>query len=154
MGNRNCRWSWKFYWEQVDRIKDLLERQIRERSSNFDVEKYLLICEQLGEEPNPDKMPLEASAFPYEVQVAFFVLELLPDRYEGMSGIYMGKDWSSANFVFETYKIENIETIVYFAKLYERLLVKESAEEAKRERQKRERQSQAKSGRNTFSVTG
>lgn len=86
--------------------------------------------------------------------MAFFVLGLLPDRYEGMSGTYMGKDWSSANFVFETYKIENIETIVYFAKLYERLLVKESAEEAKRERQKRERQSQAKSGRNTFSVTG
>ena len=54
-------------------------------------------------------MPLDASAFPHEVQVAFFVFGLLPDRYEGMSGTYMGKDWSSANFIFDTYKIDDIK---------------------------------------------
>ena len=98
-------------------------------------------------------MPLEASVFPHEVQVAFFVLGLLPDRYEGMSGTYMGKDWSSANFIIKTYKIENIETVIYFAKTYENILVKHKAEEAERKRKQAERRSKS-GGKNTFQVTG
>jgi len=97
-------------------------------------------------------MPLEASVFPHEVQVAFFVLGLLPDRYEGMSGTYMGKDWSSTNFLIETYGIEDIETVVYFAKAYESILIKHKIEEANRKQKQAERRS--KSGRNTFQVTG
>ena len=107
----------------------------------------------MGEEPDPAKMPLEASAFPYEVQVAFFVLGLLPDRYEGMSGTYMGKDWSSANFIFEAYNIEDIQTIVFFAKTYENMLVTQRAEEQKQKQKQAERRSKS-GGRNTFQVTG
>ena len=62
-------------------------------------------------------MPLEASSFPYEVQVAFFVFDLLSDRWDGMSGMYLGKDWSSATFLIEAYKIEDIPVVVYFAKV-------------------------------------
>lgn len=98
-------------------------------------------------------MPLDASAFPYEVQVAFFVLGFLPDRYEGMSGMYMGKDWNSANFIFETYNIENIKTVVFFAKMYEGILVTAKAEEAQRKRKQQERQTKG-GGKNTFRVTG
>lgn len=107
----------------------------------------------MGEEPDPTKMPLEASAFPYEVQVAFFVLGLLPDRYEGMSGTYMGKDWSSANFIFEAYNIEDIQTIVFFAKTYENMLVTQRAEEQKQKQKQAERRSKS-GGKNTFQVTG
>ena len=39
----------------------------------------MLLCEQLGQEPDPDKMPLELSDFPGEVQVAFFMFSLLPE---------------------------------------------------------------------------
>ena len=98
-------------------------------------------------------MPLDASAFPYEVQVAFFVLGLLPDRYEGMSGTYMGKDWSSANFICDTYKIDDIKTVVYWAKTYERLLVNARAEESERKRKQAERRAKS-GGKNTFQVTG
>ena len=98
-------------------------------------------------------MPLDASAFPHEVQVAFFVLGLLPDQYEGMSGTYMGKDWSSANFIFDTYKIDDIKSVVYWAKTYERLLVNTKAEEAERKRKQTERRAKS-GGKNTFQVTG
>ena len=98
-------------------------------------------------------MPLEASAFPHEVQVAFFVLGLLPDRYEGMSGTYLGKDWSSANFIFEVYKIEEVQTVIFFAKTYETMLVNQKAEEADRKRKQQERRAKS-GGRNTFQVTG
>ena len=98
-------------------------------------------------------MPLEASAFPYEVQVAFFVLGLLPDRYEGMSGTYMGKDWSSATFIFEAYNIEDIQSVVFFAKIYETMLVNERAEEQKRKQKQAERRAKG-GGSNTFHVSG
>ena len=98
-------------------------------------------------------MPLEASAFPYEVQVAFFVLGLLPDRYEGMSGTYMGKDWSSATFIFEAYNIEDIQSVIFFAKTYETMLVNERAEEQKRKQKQAERRAKG-GGSNTFHVSG
>lgn len=97
-------------------------------------------------------MPLDASVFPAEVQVAFFVFGLLPDRWDSMSGFYMGKDWSSANFIFSTYEVDDIKTTVYFAKMYEALLVEYRAEEANKKRKESERRS--RSGNNAHTVTG
>ena len=100
----------------------------------------------------PTKMPLDASVFPAEVQVAFFVFGLLPDRWDSMSGYYMGKDWSSADFIFSTYEVDDIKTTVYFAKMYEALLVEYRAEEANKKRKESERRS--RSGSSAHTVTG
>lgn len=104
----------------------------------------MALCEQLGQEPDPDKMPLDASAFPVEVQVAFFVHDLLSDRWDGASGTYLGKDWSAANFIFDTYGIEDIKTTIFFAKLYDNILAKERIEEASRKQKAEERRAKAK----------
>ena len=66
------------------------------------LETYLRICEQTGEEPDPKKMPPDRSEFPKEVQEAFFIHDLLPDRWEGMSGSYLGKDYSALGDILET----------------------------------------------------
>ena len=84
------------YQQQVAEVHKLLERYVRE-SDQLDVEKYLRICEELGQEPDPAKMPLEPSEFPEEVQVAFFIYEFLEDHWEGMSGTYLGKHWNNLN---------------------------------------------------------
>jgi hypothetical protein len=144
MGNRNSRRFGKFYWEQVTEIIKLLERSVKESTSDVSIETYLLLCEQLEQEPDPDKMPLDASVFPPEVQVAFFIFDLLPDRWEGMSGMYLGKDWSSAEFLFKIYEIEDIQYVTYFAKIYESILVSEKAEEANKKRKASERKAKAK----------
>jgi hypothetical protein len=144
MGNRNSRRFGKFYWEQVTEIIKLLERSVKESTSDVSIETYLLLCEQLEQEPDPDKMPLDASVFPPEVQVAFFIFDLLPDRWEGMSGMYLGKDWSSAEFLFKIYEIEDIQYVTYFAKIYESILVREKAEEANKKRKASERKAKAK----------
>lgn len=73
----------------------------------------------MGREPNPDKMPLDASVFPYEVQVAFFIYALLPQRWDGMNGYYLGVDWAPAEFFMKTYNIENIPEVVQFIALYD-----------------------------------
>ena len=89
-------------------------------------------------------MPLDASAFPYEVQVAFFVFDLLSDKWDGMSGMYLGKDWASAHFLCEVYKIEDIPTVIYFAKVYENIVVSARSEELARKQKQREYQARAK----------
>ena len=126
---------------------------MRESDTNFDVEKYLLVCEQLGQEPDPTKMPLEISEFPPEVQVAFFMLSLLPGRWEGMSGTYMGKIWDGIDFYFDTYQIEDRTTVLYFMKSYERHIVEHRADKAEAERKRSERQKSG--GKNyTYNVKG
>ena len=79
-------------------------------------------------------MPLETSAFPVEVQVAFFIFDLMTDDWEGNTGSYMGKNWSSIDFLFDTYEVEDRPTVVYFLKSYEILVVNQKAEEAERKR--------------------
>ena len=89
-------------------------------------------------------MPLEASSFPEDVQVAFFVLDLLSDRWEGSSGMYLGKDWSPINFILDLYEVDNKKTVIYFAKMYENMVVNHRAEELSRKQKEAERR--AKSG--------
>ena len=73
-------------------------------------------------------MPLEASVFPDEVQVAFFVYNYLSDVWEGMSGSYMGKNWGPLQTYFDLFKIKDQKTVLYFMKMYEREIVKDRAE--------------------------
>ena len=103
-----------------------------------------MLCEQLGQEPDPNRMPLEASAFPQEVQVAFFMFDLLSDRWDGMSGMYLGKDWSSADFLFNLYDFDDRKDIIYFMKVYENLVIEERAEQADRKRKAAERRAKSK----------
>ena len=67
-----------------------------------------------------EKMPPEISDFPYEVQLAEAFFRLLPDRWEGNSGSYMGKDWSALGALFDIFDINNDkEIITYFLKVIE-----------------------------------
>ena len=113
-----------------------------QEQGTMDVEKYLRICEQLGQIPDPAKMPLESSAFPEEVQVAFFMFDLLSDRWDGMSGTYLGKDWSTCLQLFEVYEVEDTKNTIFFMKLYEAVLMKHRMEEQDRNRKAAERKQQ------------
>ena len=103
-----------------------------------------MLCEQLGEEPDPTKMPLELSDFPEEVQVAFFIFSLLPDHYEGMSGTYMGKYWDGIEYYFKLYEIDDVKTIMYIMKMYEGIIVTYKAEKAEQQRKTEERKAKMK----------
>ena len=93
-------------------------------------------------------MPLDASAFPYEVQVAFFVHDLLSDKWDGASGNYLGKDWSSADFIFKVYSIDDTQSVVYFAKMYENLIIHARLEESSKKQKAEERRAKAKASVN------
>ena len=84
-------------------------------------------------------MPLEPSDFPEEVLVAFFIYGLLSDVWDGMSGMYMGKDWSQADQLFKLYEVDDPKVVMFFAKMYERVIVEHRAKEAERKRKAQER---------------
>lgn len=72
--------------------------------------------ERLGREPDPDKAPLEQHHFPPEVQIAFFIHTLLPDRWDGASGTYLGKDWSALGTLLTVHQIDKPSLITIFLK--------------------------------------
>ncbi len=59
-------------------------------------------------------MPPDLGDFPLEVQQAYLVHSILPDRWDGMSGAYMGKDLSALGDIFSIYEIEDKKTVLYF----------------------------------------
>ena len=100
-------------------------------------------------------MPLETSEFPDEVQVAFLISGYLSDRWDGMSGTYLGKDWSTVNPLFDLFEIENRKIILYFMKLWEGIVVRNKSEEQSRKRKADERKRHQSSGKTyTHNVQG
>lgn len=131
MGDGNGRKSRKFYELQVERIISLLERKYKEKIT---LEQYLSICEQTQQEPDPERMPVDDSMFPFEVQQALFVHSLLPDRWDGMSGSYMGKDWAALQGLLDIYEIEDKKSVAYFLKHIEAQNMASVNKELKRKR--------------------
>lgn len=129
-----------------------MSRLIRQQNE-ISLDTYLKICEQLGQEPDPEKMPLETSDFPEQVQVAFFVFNNLSDVWDGMSGSYLGKNWSDAEYVMKLYDVAEPKIVYYFAKMYERLIMSHRADEATKRRKSEEKKTS--SGNNfTHNVKG
>lgn len=91
-------------------------------------------------------MPLELSEFPEEVQVAFFVFSLLTDRWEGMSGSYLGKHWEGIDYIFKIYGIPDPVTTYFYMKMWENILVAHRLEEAERKRKAEERKAKSSAG--------
>ena len=59
-------------------------------------------------------MPMDKGNYPYEVQLAMSIHEVLPDRWDGMSGSYLGKDWSSVGTYLDAYETEDKPTVLLF----------------------------------------
>ena len=100
-------------------------------------------------------MPLDASAFPEEVQVAFFMYSVISDNWDGMSGTYMGKNWEELPYVFKLYGIDNEKVTFYFLQLYDNEVIKYRAEAQEKKRKAEERKRQQASGKTyTHNVKG
>ena len=129
MGNRTSGRTRKFYAEQVAWALAQIDRVF---NSNISIEAYLQMCHQLGQEPDPDEMPPEISDFPLEIQEAFVIHAMLPDRWDGASGSYMGKDWSPLNDLLNIQEVDDKKTVCFFLKHVESASTININEELKR----------------------
>ena len=104
-------------------------------------DQYIEMCEQMGWEINADEIPKDPSELPYDAQVALILLNSLPDSWEGMSGTWMGKDYSGLSAIMDIYDVQNRKTVFELLKVAENELSKYYSDKAK------QRESMAKRGR-------
>ena len=112
MDYRNSRRFRKFYQDQVKEILGLLDEQYKE--GQLDLETHYKIAEQTGQAVDESNLPPTLNDYPYEVQCAFMIHDILPDKYDTNMGFHMGKDWSPINTLLELYEIEDKKITIYF----------------------------------------
>jgi hypothetical protein len=106
-------------------------------------EQYFAMCEQMGWEPRDEEIPLDLSSLSYDSQIAMILFNLLSDRIEGMSGTWLGKEFSSLETFMNIYEVENRRDILDYI-----MIIHDEYSKYYREQQKvKESQNKAKRGR-------
>ena len=73
----------------------------------------------MGVEPKEEDIPKDPSTFSLEAQQALVVLNALPDNWEGMNGIWLGKDYSGLMDIMEIYNISEKREVFDLLKICE-----------------------------------
>jgi hypothetical protein len=65
----------------------------------------------MGWEVNVEEVPIEVSDLSYEAQQALRLFNALPDKIEGMNGLWLGKDYAGLGDIMRIYRIEDNEDV-------------------------------------------
>jgi hypothetical protein len=89
----------------------------------------------MGVEPKEEDIPKDPSAFSLEAQQALIMLNVLPDKWEGMSGTWLGKEYAGLLDIMELYQIDDKKQVFELLKVCEDELGKFYAERRKQQEQ-------------------
>lgn len=64
-------------------------------------ETYLEMCSQLGNEPLDSELPIEIDDLPVDVEQAYHVYNILPDKIDSFNDVYYGKALEHAPSILE-----------------------------------------------------
>jgi hypothetical protein len=101
-------------------------------------EKYFEVQEQLGKEPDPEKIPPDLDDFPEIVQNAMIIFNSLGDRVYPDVG-YIGKDYTNLPHYIKIYYIDDVEFLLEILNWLDNRAIKKSSELIKREMDKLKR---------------
>ena len=99
------------------------------------------MCEQMGWEIDEKQLPKDPSTLSINCQQALILLNVLPDRWDGMSGSWFGKDYAGLEAIMNIYEVEERRAVFDLLKIGEDELGKFYAQKQK------ERESLAKVNR-------
>jgi hypothetical protein len=97
----------------------------------------------MGVEPKEEDIPKDPSTFSLEAQQALVLLNALPDIWEGMNGVWLGKNYNGLVDIMDLYKIDDKREVFELLKVCEDELGKYYAQK----RKEQEQLSKAKRGR-------
>ena len=106
-------------------------------------ERYLEMCEQMGNEPIQEEIPPDIEDFPSIVNEAVNTFNMLGDRIYPEIG-YVGKDYTNLNHYIDLYGIEDKEYFLHLLSWLDARAIKKSSEEMKRQYDKMKRQNSGK----------
>ncbi len=66
-----------------------------------------MMCEQMGTTPLEEEIPLDYSDLSDECQIVLAIFNILPDSIGGMSGAWLGKDYSGLRTFMDIYGIQD-----------------------------------------------
>jgi hypothetical protein len=107
-------------------------------SAGMTAEKYFSVCEQTGEEPDPQRIPPEVTDFPSDVQKAMILFNKLGDRVYPDIG-YLGKDYTQLPIYMDVYEVEDRRLFLETLLRLDSKLIEKSAAQLKAERDKMKR---------------
>ena len=96
----------------------------------MNADQYIEMCEQMGWEIKQEDLPKDPSELPHDAQQALILVNSLPDIWEGMSGTWMGKDYSGLTAIMDIYDISNRKTVFELLKVAENELSKYYSDKA------------------------
>jgi len=70
-------------------------------------ESYYEMCDMLGNEPNPDELPVEFSDLYTDIQEAYYIYIMLQDTWDQMNGTYTGKNFSGLLDILTLHEVED-----------------------------------------------
>lgn len=119
---------------------DKFDKYLTNTKSGMTYEKYLNICDQLGEEPDINKIPPSLDDFPESMQKAIIIYNMLGDRIQADIG-YLGKDYSSLDVLIDIHNIDNKEIFMETIFRLDQQAIEKSREDLSRKRKELEAQS-------------
>jgi len=75
----------------------------------FIEETYLKICEAMNSEPLESETPPDVEEFLEDTQIALYIYNTLPNRWDGFNGFYLGKDLLLLPLLLDLYNITDID---------------------------------------------
>ena len=89
----------------------------------------------MGVEPKDEDIPQDPSTFSTEAQQALQIMNALPDLWEGMNGVWLGKNYNGLFDILKLYKIDNKREVFELLKVCEDELAKYYAQKRKEQDQ-------------------
>ena len=102
----------------------------------------------MGVEPKEEDIPKDPSTFSVEAQQALVLLNSLPDLWEGMNGIWLGKNYTGLFDIMNLYDIDSKREVFELLKVCEEELSKYYSQKKKEQ----EQLSKAKRGRAEWQI--
>ena len=138
--------------DQKELVLKRLEDLFKNLDSGFTRDKYLELCEQMGNEPIEDEIPPDWEDFPDVVIYAINTFNMLGDRVFPEIG-YVGKDYTTLPEYLDLYEIQDKEYFLQLLSWLDSRAIKQSSDELKRQYEKAKRQSSG-GKRNKTHITG
>lgn len=75
-------------------------------------EAYFDMCDMLGSEPIASEIPIEYGDLPLDVQEAYSVYTRMPDTWDTVSGLYIGKNYTGLLDIFRIMGVEDEKLVL------------------------------------------
>lgn len=76
-------------------------------------ERYLEMCEMLGNQPLEEEIPVEEGDLTYQSIKALEIYKFLRDVYDSNIGRYLGKDLSNISSIFDIFGVDEDRKLMY-----------------------------------------